>query len=212
MNAGQRRCTIDLVRNDRKLMLRGRARWTLAALAIVGTAWPVAGASSREGYRLRATHVEDAPVIDGRLTEEVWQLARVVDQFTQQEPREGEAATERTEVRLLYDADHLFIGVRALDSNAAGLIATEMRRDSNQVLNEDNFQIIIDTFNDSRSGYMFVTNPLGAKLEQQIFEEGEGTIFGASANINRNWDGVWTSWRAAQTRAGWLRLPFRCAR
>ena len=49
-----------------------------------------------------------------------------------------------------------------------------MRRDSDRLLDEDNFQIILDTFNDSRNGYMFVTTPLGAKLEQQISEEGEG--------------------------------------
>ena len=49
-----------------------------------------------------------------------------------------------------------------------------MRRDADRLLDEDNFQIILDTFNDSRNGYMFVTTPLGAKLEQQISEEGEG--------------------------------------
>ena len=68
---------------------------------------------------------------------------------------------------------------------------------------EDSFQIIIDTFNDSRSGYMFVTNPLGAKLEQQIFEEGEGAIVGANSNVNRNWDGVWDV-SSRRTDEGWV--------
>ena len=49
-----------------------------------------------------------------------------------------------------------------------------MRRDSDRLFDEDNFQVILDTFKDSRNGYMFVTTPLGAKLEQQIFDEGEG--------------------------------------
>ena len=68
-----------------------------------------------------------------------------------------------------------------------------MRRDSDRLLDEDSFQVILDTFNDSRNGYMFVTTPLGAKLEQQISEEGEGNTRAGlvNSNINRNWDGVW---------------------
>ena len=77
-----------------------------------------------------------------------------------------------------------------------------MRRDSPRILDEDNFQIILDTFEDSRSGYMFVTSPLGAKLEQQVFEEGEGRTFGLSSNINRDWNGVWHV-ATRQTPDGW---------
>ena len=94
----------------------------------------------------------------------------MIENFTQQEPNEGEPATERTIVRLMYDSESLYIAMEAHDSIADGVIATEMRRDSLQLLDEDNFQIILDTFNDRRSGYMFVTSPLGAKLEQQISE------------------------------------------
>jgi hypothetical protein len=140
--------------------------------------------------------------VDGRLDEEEWRLAPVVDEFTQQEPAEGEPASERTEVRLLYNARWLFIGVRAFDSDPGGIIATEMRRDAERVFDEDNFQVIIDTFRDSRSGYMFVTNPLGAKLEQQVFEEGEGGGRGTTSNVNLNWNGVWHA-AARQTAEGW---------
>ena len=80
-----------------------------------------------------------------------------------------------------------------------------MRRDSPRMLEEDNFQIILDTFRDSRSGYMFVTNPLGAKLEQQVFEEGGGNLRGAASNINRDWNGVWDA--AARRRPGRLGRP-----
>src|SRR5690606_30488378 len=115
------------------------------------------------------------------------------DAFVQQEPNEGAPASERTEVRLLYDAESLYLGVRAFDSSPDGPTATEMRRDSERILQEDNFQIILDTFKDSRSAYMFVTNPLGAMLDQQVFNEGEGGLrgFGNSSNVNRDWDGVW---------------------
>jgi len=158
---------------------------------------------NRERYRVEPQRVEKGPLVDGVLDETVWQHATVIDTFTQQEPAEGQPATERTEVLLLYDATHLYIGVRAHDSSPNGIVATEMRRDSERLLEEDNFQVILDTFNDSRSGYMFVTNPLGAKLEQQVFEEGEGSGRpGAPSNINRNWDGVWDV-RTQRTAEGW---------
>jgi hypothetical protein len=164
-----------------------------------------AGGEARERYRVEPRRVDDGPSIDGVLNDSVWQLAAVVDTFIQQEPSEGEPATEKTEVRLLYDASQFYIGIHAYDSDPGGMVATEMRRDSDRLLDEDNFQIILDTFNDSRGGYMFVTNPLGAKLEQQVFEEGDGGRrgSGSNSNINRDWDGVWHV-ATRRTPDGWV--------
>ena len=156
-----------------------------------------------ERYRVEPTRVENGPTLDGVLDEEAWLTAAIIDDFVQQEPAEGESATERTVVRLLYDEGSLYIGVEAYNAQADSVIATEMRRDSPRMLDEDNIQIIFDTFRDSRSGYMFVTNPLGAKLEQQISEEGEGGSRGNSSNINRDWDGVWDV-VSRQTDDGWV--------
>ncbi len=147
-----------------------------------------------DGYRVRAVRTDVAPVLDGLLEEHIWGRAGLIDELIQQEPIEGARATEDTEIHLLYDAETLYIGVRAWERSEHGVVATEMRRDSDRILDEDNIQIILDTFRDSRSGYMFVTNPLGAQLDQQIFNEGQGGArqFGfSSSNINRDWDGVW---------------------
>ncbi len=114
----------------------------------------------------------EAPRIDGVLDESVWASANPIEQFIQQEPNQGQPATDRTEVRVLYDQGYLFIGVRAYAS--LPVAATEMRRDADRLFDEDNFQVILDTFHDSRNAFMFLTTPLGAKLEQQIFDEGEG--------------------------------------
>jgi TolB-like protein len=157
-----------------------------------------------ERYRVEPAQVDQGPQVDGYLDEEVWQGAAIIDEFIQQEPSEGDPATERTVVRLLYDAANLYIGVEAYDSQPSGIIATEMRRDSLRILDEDNFQVILDTFQDRRSGYMFVTSPLGAKLEQQVTEEGEGGWRGANtSNINLNWDGVWDV-ATTRTPDGWV--------
>ena len=152
---------------------------------------------------LKAVKIEKAPKIDGLLDEPAWDTVPAMDQFTQQEPRIGEAATERTEVRVWrYESKHLFIAVHAYDSDPSGIVATEMRRDGNRILEEDNFQIILDTFMDSRSAYMFVVRPLGAMLDQQISEEGAGSRGGSSGNINRDWDGVWHA-ATRRTADGW---------
>ncbi|HUQ86079.1 MAG TPA: DUF5916 domain-containing protein [Vicinamibacterales bacterium] len=150
--------------------------------------------------------------VDGVLDEASWATAPIIDRFVQQEPQEGQPASDRTEVRVLYDTGHLYIGVRAFSSLAVS--ATEMRRDADRLFDEDNFQIIVDTFHDSRNGYMFLTTPLGAKLEQQVFDEGEGGGRGTTANINRNWDGVWDA-AARIDGEGWtaeIEIPFSTVR
>jgi hypothetical protein len=147
--------------------------------------------ASRERPFIQAAQANEAPKIDGVLDEAVWRTATPIETFTQQEPNEGKPASDRTEVRVLYDTTHIYVGVHAHASEP--VVATEMRRDADRLFDEDNFQVIIDTFHDSRNAYMFLTTPLGAKLEQQIFDEGEGGGRGTTANVNRNWDGVWDS-------------------
>ncbi len=197
----------------------------LAALAAVPSS--VAAQTSKERPFIQAVKVETGPRIDGVLDDAVWKAATPIETFTQQEPNLGQPASERTEVRVVFDERTIYIGVKAyqsggvVDGGASGadphaehrgeagasaggrtVVATEMRRDSDRLFDEDNFQVILDTFKDSRNGYMFVTTPLGAKLEQQIFDEGEGGGRGTTSNINRNWDGVWDA-AARITEDGW---------
>ena len=174
---------------------------------------PAAGLSlaPAELYRVEPRRTEQPPRLDGRLDEEAWRSAAVIDTFVQQEPSEGDPATEATVVRLLYDARALYIGVEAFDSRPEAVIATEMRRDSPRLLDEDNFQIILDTFHDRRSGYMFVISPLGAKLEQQVAEEGEGGFPRQQQPEHQRELGrrLGRPWPAARPRAGSRRSPSR---
>ena len=84
---------------------------------------------SRDQYKIQATRSGQAPEIDGLLTDEAWKSAAVIDSFTQQEPANGQPATERTEVRVTYDAGHLYIAMRAFDSDPSSMVASEMRRE-----------------------------------------------------------------------------------
>ena len=172
----------------------------ISLATFAGTPGVAAQQSSRERPSVRAVRVDRAPRIDGDLEEQAWELADPIDSFTQQEPNDGQPATDRTEVRVLYDSRNIYIGVHAYASEP--VVATEMRRDSDRLFDEDNFQVILDTFHDSRNGYMFLTSPLGAKLEQQIFDEGEGGSRVTTSSVNRNWDGVWDA-AARIVEDGW---------
>jgi hypothetical protein len=161
---------------------------------------PVAGAAERV---IPAMRVTQGPEIDGVLDDPVWADAPVITDFIQQEPNEGEPGTERTEVRILHDGSNLYFGVHAFDSAPDQVVATEMRRDGNQILEEDSFQLILDTFKDSRSAYMFVVSPLGAQLDQQVADEGGRDRRSSGNAINRDWDGVWSA-SAERTSDGWV--------
>ena len=200
-------------------MTRILVAYGCTALLVGAVPTPASAQPSKERPFIQATKVDSGPRIDGVLDDAAWQTATPVEGFTQQEPNLGQPATERTEVRILYDSRNIYIGVHAYQAggvsaaeggagadphahHTGGVVATEMRRDADRLFDEDNFQVILDTFKDSRNGYMFLTTPLGAKLEQQVFDEGEGGGRGTTSNVNRNWEGVWDS--AAQVTAdGW---------
>ena len=110
-----------------------------------------------ESYSVRMVQSSEPPVIDGKLDDAIWAEAAVFSNFTQVRPREGILPSEKTEVRLLQDADFLYIGIRAYDSEPDKIIAKEMQRDIN-LRSEDRIRFTIDTFHNLRSGYYFAMN------------------------------------------------------
>ncbi len=167
-------------------------------------------------YFLTAKETDIPPNIDGILDEEQWDSAQAATHFIQKQPSEGFPATEDTEVKILYDSENLYIGIMCYDSEPSRIIASEKRRDSEDIYQNDHFQIMMDTFHDKRNGYVFVTNPLGAKLDLQVRKEGrrEGSALVDNPNINTHWDGVWET-NAVILRNGWsseIKIPFRCLR
>ncbi|HEX8028068.1 MAG TPA: DUF5916 domain-containing protein, partial [Vicinamibacterales bacterium] len=138
--------------------------------------------NARAERRLVASQAQGPIALDGRLDEPSWATAPLAKGFVQNDPREGEAATYDTEVRLLYDDRALYIGVFAKDPEPAKIIVNELRKDFNTG-NADGFQVVIDTFKDERNGYQFAINPAGAKWDSQMSNEGR--------DQNANWDGIW---------------------
>ncbi len=192
-------------RLDRNVAIGDQARvCVLVGLLILGCCWTWGAAA--DDKKVTAVYIEGQIVVDGNLDEPEWNLAQVATHFIQQEPQMGEPSTERTEVRLLYDDENLYVGVYCFDSaGEAGIVVNDVRRDYPPSEN-DLFTVLLDSFDDNRSGFMFSTNPQGAKRDGQ--SGGDGT----STNID--WDGIWYV-TSKVTGSGWqaeMAIPFQTLR
>jgi hypothetical protein len=158
--------------------------------------------TARLEKRLHPQKITEKITIDGRLDELVWANTAAISGFTQREPDEGEQASERTDVRVVYDQDNLYFAVTAKDAEVGRVIISELKKDFS-VDNGDSFQIVLDTFHDERNAYQFIINPAGAKWDAQIANEGR--------EVNQSWDGVWYV-NARIVDDGWvaeIAIPFK---
>jgi hypothetical protein len=139
--------------------------------------------------------------LDGRLDEDVWMRSVPATNFMQIDPDNGRPATEQTEVRIVYNADTLYMGVTLFDSEPHKLIYYQMGRDG-FLQADDKLQWAIDTLNDGRTAYWWEMNPLGSMAD---------ALRGANNANNRQWDGIWDG-RAMRSEIGWtleIAVPFR---
>jgi len=124
--------------------------------------------------------------IDGHLNELDWQNATPIGKFVQIEPAAGQPMTQPTEVRILFDGSKIYFGFTCIDSEMSQRVANRMRRDS-ELYDNDNVFILLDTYNDGRSGFFFRINPLGAIEDIAIMDSGDspatktGMRFGSAA-------------------------------
>ena len=139
-------------------------------------------------------------VLDAKLDEAAWQSAQPITEFKQIDPDEGRPASQRTEVRFLFDDDALYIGAKMYDSEGAKGVTTRLvRRDDS--FDSDYFEIVIDGYHDHLSRAFFDVNPSGSKNDNI----GIGT-----SCCDNSWDPVWEA--ATHIDAdGWtaeIRIPF----
>ncbi|MCC7418216.1 MAG: carbohydrate binding family 9 domain-containing protein [Acidobacteria bacterium] len=141
--------------------------------------------------------------VDGALDDEAWEHATPVSGFLQSEPAEGQPATQQTEVRIAYDQNNLYIAAFCRDDSP--LVITDIRKDFGTG-DQDTFEVIIDTFGDHNNGFIFATNPEGARSDSQVTNEGR--------EVNTSWDAVWNV-RTRKVDQGWtieMGIPFRSLR
>ena len=137
------------------------------------------GAPAAATYRIART--SETIRLDARLREEVWGRADSIVDFRQREPIEGAAASERTVVKLVRDAERIYVGVRAYDREMASVRSTQLRRDAD-LTPDDNITLLVDSYRDRRSAFLFRTNPGGAMWDAQLT---------GLENVNENWNGTW---------------------
>jgi hypothetical protein len=167
---------------------------------------PAVMARDAEGrVTVRAVRVDEPPRIDAVLDEELYRTLPAITGFIQQDPDEGQPATEPTLVWILYDARNIYIAARCRDSQPSRIVANDMRRDGRNVSQNDNISIVLDTFHDRRNGYEFLMNSIGGAWDTQITDE---------RDANRDWNTVWIP-RSRQDADGWtveMAIPFRSLR
>ena len=143
----------------------------------------------------------DRPLsLDGRLDEPAWALARPITGLIQSDPSEGAAASESTEVRVLYGADALYVGARLFDSAPDRIVSRLGRRDAKT--QSDEFRLLLDSYHDHQTAFEFIVNPAGVKKD--VLLGGDGKL------SDDSWDPVWEAATSVDS-LGWtveLRIPF----
>lgn len=183
----------------------------LAVTVLIGGLVPSAWGQDREATEVAAVavaapitsaipvEIERGPTLDGDvLGDPAWDGVPFATGFRQTAPDEGQPATERTEVRVLFTEDTIYFGVVCYDSDPDAIIMTDSRRDSS-LTDSDSFQLILDTFRDQQNGFVFGTSPAAQEYDGQVINEGTGgsglggggASRGGGGGFNLNWDGVW---------------------
>ena len=193
---------------------------TLAAASlpfVLLLAPPVASAQDNDRPNLTIGRVSDArPIIDGVVDDAVWNDVTPFSTFVQQEPNEGDPATERTEIRFLLDRHNLYVALICFDSEPQNILVSQSRRDAD-LGDTDSVRILLDTFNDGQNAFVFGTNPFGIEYDGQVMAEGQTGQTGGGgggAGFNVSWDADWTV-RARTTSRGWeaeFAIPLRTLR
>jgi len=150
---------------------------------------------------VQITRIDTPPVIDGRLDEAEWSRAIPIEDLHQVNPIEYNVPTVGTRIYLLYTADALYVGAELSDADAEDISASVLRQ-GERFISDDFFGVILDPFNDRRSGYNFRVNPNGVR-EEQLYQN--------TTQQNRNWSGIWRA-AATQNENGWvaeMEIPFK---
>jgi hypothetical protein len=158
---------------------------------------PTRADSTRPLPVAHAVRASSAIHLDGKLDETAWRAAPVTDDFTQIDPEEGKPASQRTEVRVLYDDDALYVGVRLHDT---GHVNARLGRRDMPLGDSDWFGLMLDSYHDHRTAFGFDVNPLGVRRDE----------IKTINDDDNSWDAVWDVATSIDS-GGWTaeyRIPF----
>ena len=164
-------------------------------------------AAGRVAARAVAVSTRTPPVLDGRLNDAAWQTAPVVVLFTQRDPDEGAPASERTEVRIVYDDEAIYVAARLFDRSP---VTTRLGRRDMELSSSDWFRVSFDSYLDRRTAYRFDVNPSGVRRDSVLVGGSGGGSGGTGPEGDLAWDAVWKA-SASVDADGWtaeLSIPF----
>ena len=159
---------------------RGQSAAPSVTLAGSTTAPAPARAERATATAAMATRATVAPTLDGRTDDAAWQDAQIIDQFLQYEPNEGSESRFRTEARVTYDDRNLYVLARMYDPAPDSIVSLLSRRDVRTA--SEQIKVVIDSYNDNKTGYEFIVNPAGVKRDFSVSNDN---------NEDASWDGVW---------------------
>ena len=171
----------------------------LLALAVLQASTTTPTTGSETTPTVRGSPATASIQIDGRLDEPDWERAEPASSFRQIDPDEGKPASERTEVRVLFDGEALYIGAVMFDSDPSAIVSRLARRD-NATTDSDWFEVFLDSYHDHLTAFEFGITPAGSILDASIGADGNGDL---------SWDPVWESQARIDSR-GWvveIRIP-----
>ena len=155
---------------------------------------------------VRAVRLAEPLQLDGVLDEPIYARVEPFGGFIQQAPDEGAPATEATDNWIFFDDESIYVGARVHESvPESAWVANEMQRDSFQLINNDGYIVVLDTFYDRRNAFVFRVNPIGGFSDRQVTDEG---------NPNSDWNPVWDV-RTGRFDGGWtveMEIPFQSLR
>ncbi|HDZ40067.1 MAG TPA: hypothetical protein ENH59_00065 [Bacteroidetes bacterium] len=155
---------------------------------------------------MEAVKITEAPVIDGKLDEEIWLKSELADNFVQYSPYSGSPSKFRTEVRILYDNSAIYIGAMMYDPNPDSIYTELGERDSDYGLNADQFAVDISPYNDGINGATFKVSVSGVQSDKIPTSD--------HRSRSDTWDAVWES-RTSIIENGWvaeIRIPYSALR
>ena len=153
----------------------------------------------RKSFKIH--RAESAPEIDGRLDDDVWRTASIVDDFHQTQPSDGAAPTEMTVVRVAYDDEYLYIAADLRDSDPQAIRATQMIQ-GKVFFSDDRFWVTLDSFNNKRNDYFFQVNANGVRRE---------ALRENNARFIEEWVAIWDA-ESTVHEEGWsteIAIPFK---
>ena len=171
----------------------------LSVLLIFLCIVPVALSQDIPKKQYTATRITVPPVINGILDDEAWKSGTWIDDFTQHEPYNGRPTSQKTEFNILFDDNNLYVGIKAFDTSPDSIVNRLTRRDETD---GDLVGIILDSYHDLRTAFLFAVSSAGVKFDQVFTGDGE--------NEDASWDPNW--WvQTSINKEGWvaeMKIPF----